>query len=512
MGKKSKKTSPSKPSLDSISFLSPRLFDAAVVGCLLIVSFAWWWPHRYLPFWWDSADSVGRAAHDLLTTNFNPPLPLPAGFAHSPLVTMLVALAWKLMGVTRIAAHLTLLPFLGILLTSTYGLAKKIAAPVTAFLATLALASVPIVLHEASQIYFDLPTAALTTLSLLLLTHKKLMLGALALCLAALSKETALLMLPLFALQAWPLLPTKPLSKKLLSVGFIFSPLVAYLAYATVSYHFTGFWLSTRLGHLGDRFPSDLTTLVASVSEVASGFFIGQGMWLATLVAGVSLVIVWRKQALVIAENKLLLGFLATVFGVLTVFALFQEYTLRSSLMILPLWLISAGTLLEKALATIAAKHAPVIIVGVSVVVLVVFGLNWYPQMAVINSYSFSPPTNMTALDRIFVFRQAAKYLELTHQGKEILGGFPENQQLTQVYLGYVDTPLPFALCSAQVSSEASQNRLLVFHPYSPGHIECKKILDANRATLLQRFERNGSWVEIYELEAQKPDANVQTH
>lgn len=505
MGKKSKKISPSKPNLASSSLLSPRLFDAVAVGCLLIISFALWWPHRYLPFWWDSADSVGRIAHDLLTTNFKLPVVLRSGSTHPPLVALLVALAWQLIGITRIAAHLAMLPFLGILLTSTYGLAKKIAAPVTAFLATLMLAGVPIVLHEASQIYFDLPAAALITASLLLLTHKKLMLSAAALCLAVLSKETALLILPLFALNAWPLLPTKPLSKKLLSVGFIFSPLVAQLAYATISYHFTGIWLSTRLGHLGARLPSDLTTLVASLSEIASGFFIGQGMWLVTLVVSVSLVIVWRKKALAIAENKLLLVFLATVFGALTVFGLFQEYTLRSCLMLLPLWLISAGALGEKALKTIAAKHAPAIIVGVSVVGLVVFGLNWYPQTAAINSYSFNSPTNLTALDRIFVFRQAAKYLELTYQGKQIVGGFPENQQLTRSYLGYVDTPLPFALCSTQVSSRASQNRLLVFHPYSPEHIECKKILDANRVTLLQRFERNGSWVEVYELEAQKP-------
>jgi hypothetical protein len=54
------------------------------------------------------------------------------------------------------------------------------------------------------------------------------------------------------------------------------------------------------------------------------------------------------------------------------------------------------------------------------------------------------------------------------------------------------------------VSQESSESRLLLFHPYAPGQMECKKILDASQAKLLNRFERNGSWVEVFELTGEK--------
>ena len=408
------------------------------------------------------------------------------------------------MGVERLAAHLTTLPFLAILLTSTYYLAKKLVTPVSAFLAALLVASVPIVLHETSQIYLDLPTAALTTLSLTLLFNQKQLLAAVVLALAALTKETALSILPLFsyigifgqALKTW--------RHKATVMALVALPLVAYLSYVLIFHQFTGFWFSTRDGRLSDKFTSSASTLLASVQDVGESFFIENGMWFLSVVAFIAISIIWRKRSSIIINEKHLLGFLLTVFTTLTAYALFQEYTLRYSLMILPLWIVSVVKILESAGKVISQKHSQAVTVAISTIALVILGFHWYPKTEVTNSYSFSPPTNLTVLDRIFVFRQAAKYLELTHQGKEILGSFPENQQLTQPYLGYVDKILPFSLCNAQVSQDSSHNRLLVFHPYSPVQMECKKLLETNQATLLNRFERNGSWVEVFELEGQK--------
>jgi hypothetical protein len=255
---------------------------------------------------------------------------------------------------------------------------------------------------------------------------------------------------------------------------------------------------------LDNKFSSTLSTLATSLQNVGSSFFIDNGMWILSLVALISVIVLWHKKALDLAHEKLLLGFMLTILSVLLSFALFQEYTLRYSLMVLPLWIVSALRLLEQASQKAQPKHAHTLLVGVSVLSLIVLVLNWYPRTEVTNSYSFSPPTNLTVLDRIFVFRQAAKFVELTSQGKQILGSFPENQQLTQPYLGYVDQSLPFELCNSSVSQESSESRLLLFHPYAPGQMECKKILDASQAKLLNRFERNGSWVEVFELTGEK--------
>jgi 4-amino-4-deoxy-L-arabinose transferase-like glycosyltransferase len=507
MGKKSKNKPAQKVETKVSRFVTPRTFDAFVMLCLLAVALIWWWPHRYLPFWWDSAGFVINAANDLLRTNFNPPIALHSDFAHPPLLMMLVAGSWKVFGANPLAAHLTTLPFLVLLLISTYFLAKKLVSPATAALASMLVASVPIVLHETSQIYLDLPTAALTTLSLALLLNKKLAWAAIALSLAALTKETALFVLPLFALLALDQMSVKDKSKKIVTLVALSAPALAYLAYVVVFNQFTGHWFSTRSGRLADKFSYTLTTLTTSLQNVASSFFVENGMWIMSIIALGSLVVLWRKKALTLKSNKLLWGFLLTAIGVLVAFALFQEYTLRYSLMILPLWFVSALKLLELASQKSAPKQASSIIVGASALALLVLALNWYPQTETTSSYSFSPPTNLTVLDRIFVFRQAAKFVELTHQSKQILGSFPENQQLTQAYLGFVDQGLPFALCNQSVSQEVSESRLLLFHPYSPGQIECKKMLDANQATLLKRFERNGSWVEVFELTEKMPSS-----
>jgi hypothetical protein len=345
-----------------------------------------------------------------------------------------------------------------------------------------------------------MPSAALTTLSLALLSNKRRVLAATVLALAALTKETALIILPLFGYISVAGQALKTRTQKAAALALVALPLVAYLSYAIIFHHYTTFWFSTRDGRLSDKFSSSASTLIASARDVGESFFIDNGMWFLSVVALIAIGVIWRKQSSIIFKDKRLPGFLLTVFATLLAYALFQEYTLRYSLMILPLWIISVTKFLELAGEAIAAKKSQAIMVGVSAIAFVVLGLHWYPKTEMTSSYSFSPPTNLTALDRIFVFRQAAKYLELTHQGKEILGSFPENQQLTQTYLGYVDKSLPFSLCNGESSREQSHNRLLIFHPYSPVQMECKKLLETNQATLLDRFERNGSWVEVYEL------------
>lgn len=515
MGKKSKKKPAQKIEAIPSRFLTNRSFDALVVLSLLAISVVWWWPHRYLPFWWDSAGFVINAAYDLFRNNFNPPIALHSDFAHPPLLMLLVAGAWKLFGVdplgaqrlTQLSAHLTTLPFLLLLLASTYFLAKRLLKPTTAALAALLVASVPIVLHESTQIYLDLPAAALTTAALALLLHKKNVFAVIAISLAVLTKETALFVLPLFGIMVASQVQLTTLAKKIKTALIIATPLASYLAYVLLFNRYTGYWFSTRAGRLDNKFSSTISTLATSLQNVGTSFFVDNGMWLLSLVALVSFIMLWRKNALTLKNQKLLLGLLLTVIGVLAAFALFQEYTLRYSLMVMPLWIISALKLFETTLQKAQPKHNFSILIGAGVLSLIVFGFNWYPRTEVTNSYSFSPPTNLTVLDRIFVFRQAAKFVELTAQGKPILGSFPENQQLTQPYLGYVDQSLPFELCNQSVSQEISESRILLFHPYAPGQMECKKLLDANQAKLLNRFERNGSWVEVFELTGEKTAA-----
>lgn len=513
MGKKSKKKSSPKPAQKSIRSVSnENIFNAVVIGLLLVISIAWWWPNRYLPFWWDSAGFVVNAAKDFLSQNFNPPIALHSDFAHPPLVMMLIALAWKIGGIQPLMAHSTVLPFIGIFLIATYFLAKKLVAPISAFFSALIVATVPIVLHEASQVYLDLPAAALSIAALALLFHKKYGLSVAAFILAALSRETVLLVLPLYAFLGWKSIDPKSIKHKIASLLGLLSPLLAYLGYVLIFHAYTGFWFSSRSG----RFDSKLATLfeqvVPSLKNVGASFFIDNGMWVLSLLALGALIMLWHKKMLASSLNRNLLGFLLTTIGVLCAYAVFQEYTLRYSLMVLPLWIITVVAMLEQASTKLLKTNAFAFMVIALVGSIGVFAMNWYPKTAPTASYTFSPPTNLTALDRIFVFRQVAKYLELTHGGKETLGSFPENQQLTQPFLGYVDTPLPFSLCDQFSQENSSENRLLVFHPYSPGQIACKKILDTHQVNILQRFERNGSWAEVYEIQGIKANDQDKTN
>jgi hypothetical protein len=265
-------------------------------------------PLLRLPYYWDEAGYYIPAALDFYRSwLLVPATTLPTG--HTPLVPIYLGLVWHLLGcsvgVTR--AALTLVA--AATAVSLYLLARRVASREIAVWSALLLALSPLFFAQSTLAHLDLSVALFTTLAVLFVLREQLWLFALAATLAILSKETAVVLLPVVWLCAWrqgrgtgaklpipaklsdqgPLTPA-PLPqggegragwRRLRAWAPLLAPLVPLAAWALYYHHVTGFWTGNR-EYLSYNLYSTLSpvhvflTLLRRVYEL----FIGGFHWL----------------------------------------------------------------------------------------------------------------------------------------------------------------------------------------------------------------------------------------
>jgi Gpi18-like mannosyltransferase len=463
-------------------------FDLAASSCLIIYSVIIWLPTRAFPFHWDSAGFVINALENLRQTNFNPPVITGSDFAHPPLFIFLAALIWKVFSQSILAQHLINLPFFILFLVSNYYLSKKILTPYLSFIIAILVGLMPIVLAEYGVIYLDLPTAALITLSLALYLSKKTMSSFIVFSLALLTKETAILALPFFILMEYPKKSLKGLSY-LLSLG----PLLLYYC---LHYLQTGWWLIKPETAATHRFAFNFNELSLSVQFVFQELFIYQFRWVITAAFIVAIVMFYQKhhQISEIFNNKIINTFIGIITSSFVFFIFMSEFSPRYVLFVLPLMLIVSVYYLGKLL--------PQITLGVLLFLFCLVNLfSWYPSPSTNSNYEFRPPEDLGYQEMIHVFRSLSAYLSVYEPQSLIYGAFPENLYLTQTYQGYVKKPLNYYPCT-EYKPDKSKRSVLVIHPYSPGQITCRGLMDQYQFTPIKRFESYTKWVELYELSA----------
>lgn len=156
-------------------------------------------PLLRLPYFWDEAGYYIPAARDLLGGSLIPHS-TPSN-AHPPLVMGWLALSWKIFAQSQLVTRVAMLLLAAFSLTGFYRLARSVANSTVAAASTFLTAIYPVLFAQSSLAQIDLPAAGLTFWALEAYVRKRWACVAIWFSLAALTKETAVLV-PV-ALAAW---------------------------------------------------------------------------------------------------------------------------------------------------------------------------------------------------------------------------------------------------------------------------------------------------------------------
>jgi 4-amino-4-deoxy-L-arabinose transferase-like glycosyltransferase len=504
-------------------------------------------PLLRLPYFWDEAGYYIPAALDFYRSwVLIPKTTLPIG--HTPLVIIHIGLAWRLFGYSAWVARAAMTLIAAATVTSIYILARRITSLEIAAWSALLLALSPLFFAQSTLVHLDLAAALFTTLAVLFLLSEQFRFFALAASLAVLSKETAVVLLPVVWLYAWR--RGRGLAggrQALLPIwAALVAPLVPLAAWALYYHHATGYWTGNS-GYLSYNLYSTLSPVRVfwSLLRRAYELFIGGFNWLLTAGAAAGF---WWERKKETRNSKLetrglkrvaIFDFRSSIFDFRVpcpVSRIPNFLFLTAGLTAVYLLLLSlvGGAILPRYLL-------PVLPLFYLVVVALVMRLPRFPARLILATtaacfiwawfinppYPFPFEDNLAYADFVRLHEQAAHYLETQPGQPRILTAWPATDELARPFLGYVQRPLrvvPVQGFAPQEFADVPPGSFDLLYLYSrrwepPGNLVARfpgwlrvqgRYFDYHpqvdpqdmvvhyHLRLLMEMEQRGQWVRIY--------------
>jgi 4-amino-4-deoxy-L-arabinose transferase-like glycosyltransferase len=203
------------------------------------------YPLLRLPYYWDEAGYYIPAALDFCRSGqLVPTSTLPTG--HTPLLIIYLALAWRAFGFSPLVTRAAMIAVAAGTLAGVYALGRRFAPREVRCWAVLLLAVSPLFFAQSTLVHLDLAAGLFTLLALLALLGDHPWRFALASTCAVLSKETAVVLLPVGWLFSW--WQQRRAGGSLARTWWIayLTPLVVLAAWVGFCHHATGFWMGNR--------------------------------------------------------------------------------------------------------------------------------------------------------------------------------------------------------------------------------------------------------------------------
>ncbi|HUU13054.1 MAG TPA: glycosyltransferase family 39 protein [Terriglobia bacterium] len=155
-----------------------------------------------LPYFWDEAGYYIPAALDFSRSwLLIPESTLPTG--HTPLLMIYLGLLWRVFGFSPLVTRVAMVLVAAGTVVATYSLARRVTRREPAAWSAALLAISPMFFAQSSLVYLDLAAGLFTVLAVLALLGRRMAIFALAASLAVLTKETAVVLLPVAWVWAW---------------------------------------------------------------------------------------------------------------------------------------------------------------------------------------------------------------------------------------------------------------------------------------------------------------------
>ena len=374
-------------------------------------------PYLKCPFHWDELGQFAPASLDLYTDgSLVAHSTLPN--VHPPGVMAMVALAWRIFGVSVIAARVAMLAVASAGLLFSYLLALRLCREASpAAVAVLFLLASPIFFSQSEMILLDMPAMTFTVLALLLFLDSRYAACAAACTALVLVKETSITTPMVFG--AWLLFREKKIRQAL----YFFAPAVALGWWLVLLHHKTGYWLGN------EEFARYNVNDSLSFLHIVMGFggrlhflFIADGRFLGAIA--------------LIAGFRLLRGKPWTIASLVGVAQVAVVTVLGGAM--LERYLIPVLPILYSAIAAAAMAYSFRWrwISHAAMIALLVAGLFWNPP------YPFAYENNLAWTDFVALQKDAANFLEANAPNQRIASAWPFDGAIKHPYLGYVERPL----------------------------------------------------------------------
>jgi 4-amino-4-deoxy-L-arabinose transferase-like glycosyltransferase len=521
--------------------------------CFLVSFVLLHYPQLRLPYYWDEAGYYIPAAMDFFRSwRLVPSSTLLTG--HTPLVIIYLALAWRAFGFSPLVTRAAMIAVAAGTLAGVYALGRRVADREIRCWSVLLLALSPLFFAQSTLAHLDLAAGLFTLLALTALLDGHPASFALASTAAVLSKETAVVLLPVAWIFSW-----REHRRTSGSLGPVWwaaylAPIVALIAWAGFYHHVTGHWTGNREYLRYNLYATlhpirVLLTLLRRLYETLIGGF----NWLLT--AGAIAGIFWARkhrmraalEAPVIPAKDKLRGNdsarLASEESRGHLPAGGPEPSALHRFFFLGGWLIAAylamlsvvgGAILPRYLLPI---FPPLVLIAVILIwrlprpvarSIMAFTAGCFVWAWFLNPpYPFPYEDNLAYADFIGLHERAAEFLEAQAGGRRILTSWPASDELARPFLGYVRQPLnvvPLQGFSGHdfdgVSPESFDCLYLYSRRWEPPnnwlerfpwlqrlqerYFEYQLQAPENELAaryhlrLLASFERRGQWVRIY--------------
>jgi len=489
-------------------------------------------PFLRLPYYWDEAGYYVPAALDFLRRGLLiPTSTLPTG--HTPLVTIYLGLAWRAFGFSPLVTRAAMILVAAAALLAGAALARLVfgkgpRATEQMVWSALLLALAPLFFAQSSMAHLDLAVALFTSLAALLLLRERCVLFGACASLAVLSKETAIIVVPVAWIYRW--LDARQTGSKTTPAVWLWlaSPCAPLTAWAFYYHHHTGFWTGNP-SYLQYNLYSTLSPVrivLCFIRRLYEVFIAGFSGFITALALGGF----WwsrhrpRAQIRTIVEHRFVtLALLLTAAYLLMLSvvggAILPRYTLPLFPPLIVLALLYIGRLPARVARAGCFLAAACLVAG------------WFTRPP----YPFPFEDNLAYADFVRLHQAAADFLsqgERAQAGKplRILTAWPASNELTTPDLGYVAHPIPVVPIDGFETPDFESVRPGSFdllYLYSrkwepPGNwlarfawlrrLEARYFDYEPRAseadlvarfqlTPLARWERRGQWVAIYKVE-----------
>jgi 4-amino-4-deoxy-L-arabinose transferase-like glycosyltransferase len=444
-------------------------------------------PLLRLPWFWDEAGYYIPAALDFYHAGRLVPASTQA-IGHTPLVMVYLGLVWHVLGYSVWAGRAALTLIAAATVVALYALARRVAGREAAISSALLLAVSPLFFAQTTLAHLDLAVALFTTLAVLFLIEDRFWAFALAASLAVLSKETAVVLLPVAWLYVRQLRGlTDSRSNLLRTCAALAAPLVPLAAWTLYYHHATGYWTGNR-DYLSYNVYSTLSVARVFLSLLRRGYelFVSGFNWVLTAGA------LWgwwrvrrnskleRRNSDAGSRNPCPVSRVPS--PVFLAAGLMAAYLLLLSLVggaILPRYLLPVLPLFYLVMVAWVRCLPPIPARLVLSVAAVCFVSAWFINPP----YPFPFEDNLAYADFVRLHQQAARYLETRPAEARILTAWPASDELTKPALGYVERPLRVGAVPGFALQDFSGVRLESFellYLYS------------------RRWEPPGNWVERF--------------
>lgn len=478
---------------------SPLLFFLAFLALMIALHL----PLLKFPFHWDELGQFAPASLDLAQDgSLVAHSTLPN--VHPPGVMAIVALTWRIFGVSVVSARVAMLVVASAGLLFFYLLALGLCRGIEgapAVVAVLFLMASPIFFSQSEMLLLDMPAMTFTALALLLFLDGRYAACAAACTALVLMKETAITTPMVFG--AWLLFREKRVREAL----YFFAPALALGAWLVLLHHKTGFWLGNPgFAQYNVNDSLNFLHIVLGFAGRLHFLFIANGRFIGTIA--------------LIAGFRVLRGRNWTIAALVAIAQVVVVTVLGGAL--LERYLIPVLPILYAAIAAAASVYPTLwrFVSHAAMLALLVLGWFWNPP------YPFAYENNLAWTDFVALQKEAANYLEVHAPDKRIASTWPFTGAIQHPYLGYVDRPLAavempgFHLDDIKDFDRNSYDLLVVYEKfwtfegrafdnpllrpiirqYAEYHPQATEAEVQAAAGLIpiRRWERGGQWIEIY--------------